>query len=142
MADLEPVAAALPGLVGGGQPFEDDALEPEFAARVGQGAGLAGEGGRDAHVFGGQGEAVEQGAALGVGAAQQRAGLPEQVEGDVGDRDGRDQGRGGPGDVHPALQHREAGPVAVEDGDLPVQDHRPPPGRPAQGRRRPRDSCR
>ncbi len=38
-------------------------------------------------------------------------------------------GRPGPGDVHPPLQHREARAVAVEHGDLPVQDHRAPPGR-------------
>ena len=134
MADLQPVAAALAGLVGRRQPFEYNSFEADFAARVNQSAGLAGERGRHADVLGGQGEAVEQGAALAVGAAQQRAGLPEQVEGDVGDGDGRDQGRGGTGGVHPALQHREAGAVAVEDRDLPVQDHRPPPGRPAQGR--------
>jgi hypothetical protein len=34
MADLEPVGGAPAGLVGGGQPFEDDALQPEVAARV------------------------------------------------------------------------------------------------------------
>ena len=85
-------------------------------------------------MLGGEAEAVEQGPPLGVGAAQQRAaGLPEQVERDEGDRDGRDQGRGGPGDVQPALQQREAGALAAEDGDLPVQDQRPPSGRPGQG---------
>jgi hypothetical protein len=88
---LEPVSAALAGLVDGGQPLEDDAFEAEVAAGVGEGLGLAGESGRHAEVIGGQAEAVEQGPALGVGTAQQGvAGLPEHVEGDEGHRDGRD----------------------------------------------------
>jgi hypothetical protein len=70
VANLEPVAAAVAGLVEGGQPFQDDAFETEFAAGFNEGAALSGEGRRDAEVFLGQGQAVEQSAALGIGAAQ------------------------------------------------------------------------
>ena len=72
MADLQPVAAAVTGLVVRGQPFQHDALEAEFAAGFGQGTGLPGKGRRDTEMLLRQGEAVEQCTALGVRTAQQR----------------------------------------------------------------------
>jgi hypothetical protein len=85
----------------------------------------AGEGGRGLPVRPGQGELVQERAAVPVLQVQQRPAVQlEQVEDQVGDRrlPGQHSGLGRVADVHAVLQRLELGPAALaEHHDLPVQ---------------------